>query len=51
MDKRTRFYKWVKANFNFNNNGIFIRKGRPSEMINMFTVDELKLKYDRALEG
>ena len=48
IDYRTSFGKWVKANFNAQSNGIFIRKGKMSEakMINMLTVKELKRLYN-----
>ncbi|MFH1460241.1 MAG: hypothetical protein ABIG64_07735 [Candidatus Omnitrophota bacterium] len=49
IDKRTKFYKWVTKNFNLNNNDIFSRKGRSSEMINMSTIEELKFEYSQLI--
>ena len=49
IDKRTMFYKWVKSNFDRRENGIYISNGRPREMINMFTIDELIILYVREI--
>ena len=43
------FYKWVKSNFDRRENGIYIRNGRPREMINMFTIYELIILYVREI--
>ena len=45
IDKRTKFYKWICNNYNKCKNDIFLKKGKPSEMINMFTIEELKIEY------